>query len=164
MGLFSSVKRQSGASKMGGPVYDATIDHPGFGSTMGVDYLPTLLAPDPGGLLARRASHIFPVMNIVPAQHSPVTHWHAGTPYPGPPATVSVPVDVDSIRWWGRTGQGQLVWSQHTEFSADLPPALPQDLVQHVDVWQRFMGNYPSIARNRPPSFGDQTPVLNPNA
>jgi hypothetical protein len=147
----------------GGPVYDAQIDHPALGA-LGIDYLPTLLAPDPGGLLARMGSHVLPVDPVsVPVQRSPLTHWFRGFPYPGPPATVTVAIDVDSAKWWGRTGQGMLVWSSHTEaISADLPPAIPQDMVQHVDAWHTYMGGYPSIARNRPTAFGDQVPVLNP--
>ena len=96
-----------------------------------------------------------------PVQHSPLTNWNPGSPYPGPPATVwgdYHTIDRDSIRWWGRTGQGRLVWSESTEFSADLPPLLPQDLAQHVDNFQGFWGGYPSLSRNRPVAFGDQVP------
>ncbi len=158
-------KRHSGASKYGGPVYDATIDHPSiFPNPMGSDLLPILLAPDPGGLQADRGTARYHVQQIIPVQASPHTHWFQGFPYPGPPATVDYSYDTQSTRWWGRTGQGQLVWSGETEFSADLPPAIPQDMVQHIDFFQRFMGGYPSISRNRPASFGDSVPVLNPRA
>jgi len=55
-----------------------------------------------------------------------------------------------------------LVWSGETEFSANLVPAIPQDMAQHVDMWSYYLGDYPSIARNRPTAYGDQVPVLNP--
>jgi hypothetical protein len=149
----------------GGPVYDAEIDNPGLGAWgQGTDYLPILLSPDPGGILARAEVLTLPVKPLqTPLQHSPQWAWNVGSPYPGPPATVNVYVDFDSIRWWGRTGQGQLVWSGDVELSADLPPAIPQDMVQHVDNFNRFWGGFPSIARNRPPAFGDQVPVLSPS-
>lgn len=165
MGFFSRSKaRPSGASSKGGPVYDATVDHPAtYDTQWGTDGLPTAFAPDPGGLLARRPSIEFLVAPLeTPIQHSPATSWFQGTPYPGPPATVTVPVDLDSIRWWGRTGQGRLVWSEHTEFSGNLPPMIPQDMPQHLDVWQRLQAGYPSLSRNRPSSFGAQVPALNP--
>ncbi len=95
-------------------------------------------------------------------QHSPVTNWSPGTPYPGPPSRVWKYVDLDSIRYWGKTGQGKLVWSEQSEFSADLPPNIPQDMAQHIDAFQGFWGGYASMARNRPSAFGDQVPVLNP--
>lgn len=156
MRLFGRAKdRHTG----GGPVADAQIHHPGL---IGSDYLPILMAPDPAGLLARMGTHFLPVEYIGAQQHSPVTNWNPGSPYPGPPAHVNVPIDIDSMRWWGRTGQGQLVWSDAVHFTADLPPAIPQDMVQHVDNWSYFMGGYPSMARNRPSAFGDQVPVLNP--
>lgn len=168
MGMFSRTRRSPSGADMvhgGGPVYDAQIDHPGLGAyTAGHDYLPTLLAPDPGGLLARAAVYVLPVDAVdTPVQRSPLSHWFRGFPYPGPPATVNVYLDVDSAKWWGRTGQGQLVWSNHTEtISGDLPPAIPQDMVQHIDSWHTYMGGFPSIARNRPTAFGDSVPVLNP--
>ena len=128
------------------------------------DYLPTTFAPDPGGQIARSDSlqyHVSPLET--PVQHSPPAYWNPGAPYPGPPANQQVYVDHESAKWWGRTGQGQLVWSAQGEFSADLPPMVPADLLQHLDTWQRFMGGYPSLARNRPPAFGTQVPVLNPS-
>ena len=127
------------------------------------DYLPGLIAPDPGGTEARAEVLTLLVEPLeTPVQHSPISNWNPGSPYPGPPATVPIYVDFDSARWWGRTGQGQLVWSETLELSADLPPQIPFDLVQHIDTFQNFWGQYPLIARNRPPAFGDQTPVLNP--
>jgi hypothetical protein len=163
VGLFSR-KHPTVSGQAGGPTYDATIDHPGvYANALGVDYLPAPFAPDPGGVLARRPSVEFLVVPLeTPIQHSPATSWFQGTPYPGPPATVTVPIDMDSQRWWGRTGQGRLVWSEDVILSADLPPALPQDLPQHIDTFQRFWGGFPSIVRNRPAAFGNQAPVLNP--
>ncbi len=140
------------------PQADAQVDHPApFGSWIEQDHIPFLLAPDPGGVAPRAGVHEFMVEAVgTPIQHSPLTNWNPGSPYPGPPATVWAYVDADSARWWGRTGQGRLVWSEQTEFSADLPPMLPQDLAQHVDNFQGFWGGYPSLARNRPSAFGDQ--------
>jgi hypothetical protein len=157
VGLFSLKRRPNDVGKGGGPVADATIEHPPqFEYRTWSPNLPGPLAPDPGGLLARMATGIFPVMSTVPQQRSPQTNW-----LPGRPLVVDVAIDFDSIRWWGR-GPGQMVWSNHTEeISANLPAALPE-LVQHYDVWQRFWGGYPSLARNRPPTFGDQVPLLNP--
>jgi hypothetical protein len=149
-----------------GPTADAEIDHPyPWGEWHEQDLVPLLVAPDPGGVAPRAGSfelHVSPL--DTPVQHSPITNWNPGTPYPGPPATVHHYVDFDSRRWWGKTGQGRLVWSERTEFSADLPPNIPQDMAQHLDAWQYFMGGYPSINRNRPAAFGDQVPTLNPNA
>ena len=122
-----------------------------MGEYIGVDYLPTLMAPDPGGIGPHAASFELLVLSVdTPVQHSPITNWNPGSPYPGPPATVHHYVDMDSAKWWGRTGQGQLVWSNHTEQIGELPPMLPADLVQHVDTWQSLWAGYPSIARNRP--------------
>lgn len=152
------------AGTPGGPQADAVIDHPPpFGTVIELDYLPTLLAPDPGGV-APRAGTLIPYVEALqtPVQHSPVTNWSPGTPYPGPPAQVVKYVDIDSMRWWGRTGQGQLIWSGETEFSGDLVPSIPQDMVQHIDNWSLYLGGFPNIARNRPPAFGDQTPTFNP--
>lgn len=147
-----------------GPAADAVIDHPApMGHMIEADHVPFLLAPDPGGVAPRAGTVEFLVEPLsTPVQHSPLTNWSPGTPYPGPPASVNIYVDLDSKNWWGRTGQGQLVWSTHTEFSADLPPLIPQDMVQHIDNFQGFWGGYPSMARNRPSAFGDQVPVLNP--
>lgn len=149
-----------------GPNADAVMDHPQpYGATIEVDHVPFLLAPDPGGVAPRAGSVEALVEPLqTPVQHSPLTSWSQGTPYPGPPARVTVYVDQDSRRWWGRTGQGRLVWSERTEFSADLPPMIPWDLPQHLDNFQGFWGGYPSIARSRPPAFGDQVPVLDPSA
>lgn len=122
------------------------------------DYLPFWFAPDPAGIVPAAESATFLVEHIVPVQHSPVTSWSMGTPYPGPAALVHKYVD-DSARYWGRMGQGAINW-EAGEISPDLPPMLPQDLYQHIDTWQYFAGGYPSIARNRPTAFGDQVPVL----
>jgi hypothetical protein len=125
--------------------------------------LPTLMAPDPGGLLARRASHVMNVLPLeTPVQHSPQWSWSPGTPYPGPPAVMTINVDVDSANWWGRTGQGHTIWSDGHEISADLPPAIPFDMAQHFGTWHFFQGGYASMDRNRPPAFGDQVPTFNP--
>lgn len=147
-----------------GPEADAIMDHPGpEGRFIDVETIPLWIAPDPGGVAPRAGSHDFVVAAPdTPVQHSPVTNWNPGSPYPGPPARVTKYIDLDSMRWWGRTGQGQLVWSEQTEFSGDLPPNIPQDIVQHVDTWQKYMGGYPNIARNRPAAFGDQVPLFNP--
>lgn len=126
-------------------------------------FLPGMLADTPAGIQARRETLELPVMYVTAQQHSPATAWNQGSPYPGPPATVQISVDYDSARWWGRTGQGQLTWSSSVVFSANLPPALPWDLPQHIDVWQDYMGGYPSIARTRPTAFGDLVPVLRPS-
>ena len=158
MGLRRWVQASSG------PTADATIDHPASqGAWIEVDHLPLLIAPDPGGVAPRAASTELLVLSPeTPVQHSPITNWNPGSPYPGPPARVWKYIDLDSIRYWGKTGQGQLVWSQQAEFSADLPPNIPQDMPQHIDAFQRFWGGFPSMARNRPTAFGDQVPVLNP--
>jgi len=153
----------------GGPQADAVIDHPApQGLWIEQEQIPLLIAPDPGGVLPRAGSVEFLVAAPeTPVQHSPITNWSPGTPYPGPPARVwgdYHTVDYDSIRWWGRTGQGQLVWSERTEFSADVPPAIPFDMPQHIDNFQRFWGGYPSIVRNRPTAFGDQVTAFNPAA
>lgn len=147
-----------------GPQADAVIDHPSpAGEWIEVDHLPMLLAPDPGGVAPRAGSFEFLVDPVgTPMQHSPITNWSPGTPYPGNPARVHKFVDLDSIKWWGRCGQGQLVWSAQTAFGAELPPLIPQDMVQHIDTFQGFWGGYRSMARNRPTAFGDQVPVLNP--
>lgn len=147
-----------------GPTSDAIIDHPApEGQWIEQDHIPFLLAPDPGGVAPVAGSVEFAVEPLsTPVQHSPITNWSPGTPYPGPPARVWKYVDLQSAKWWGRTGQGQLVWSQQTEFSGDLPPQQLQGLAQHIDVWQRFAGGYASIARNRPSAFGDQVPQLAP--
>lgn len=150
-----------------GPTADAIIDHPApQGAWIEQEFVPLWIAPDPGGIAPRagveQVIHVQPLQT--PLQHSPLTNWNPGSPYPGPPARVDKYVDLDSMRWWGKTGQGQLVWSNHTEFSADLPPLIPQDMVQHIDNFQRFWGGYASMARNRPSAFGDQVPVLNPIA
>jgi len=151
------------------PGADATIDHPApQGMWIEVDNVPLLLAPDPGGVLPRAGSLEFLVeAPATPVQHSPITNWSPGTPYPGPPARVwgdYHTADYDSIRWWGKTGQGRLVWSEQTEFSGDLPPMIPFDMPQHLDNFQGFWGGYAPIARNRPTAFGDQVAVLNPLA
>jgi len=145
---------------------DATIDHPQpQGMWIEAEHIPLWLAPDPGGIAPRAGTLHFEVEALgTPVQHSPITNWNPGSPYPGPVATVDKYVDLDSVRWWGRTGQGQLVWSGETEFAADLPPAIPFDMPQHIDTFQRFWGGYPSIARNRPTAFGDQVTTLNPAA
>lgn len=149
-----------------GPQADAVIDHPApMGHWIEQDHVPLLIAPDPGGVAPRAGSFEFLVDPVgTPVQHAPITNWSPGTPYPGPPARVHRYVDMDSMRWWGRTGQGQLVWSAQTAFSADLPPNIPQDMVQHLDTFQGFWGGYPSLARNRPSAFGDQVPQFNPMA
>lgn len=161
-GLGLAVRRWVAASFDPGrsPVADATLDHPApIGAWIEQDHIPFLLAPDPGGIAPRAGVAEFMVDSVsTPLQHSPPTHWNPGSPYPGPPATVWKYVDTDSMRWWGKTGQGRLVWSEQTEFSADLPPLLPQDLAQHLDNFQGFWGGYRSIPRNRPPAFGDQVP------
>ncbi len=126
-------------------------------------YLPMPFGADPGGIIADSDSlqyHVSPLET--PVQSSPVAYWNPGLPYPGPPANQQVYIDHSSRRWWGRCGQGQLVWSAEPEFSGDLPPNIPQDMVQHIDTWHRFAGGFPSIARNRPPAFGDQVPQFNP--
>lgn len=132
-------------------------------------YLPGFgVATDPAGIEPQRESVELLVHAqdssgaAIPVQKSPSWSWYTGTPYPGPPATVWKHADFNSRDWWGRTGQGQLVWSEQTEAMPPAPPAVPTDLLQHIDVWQRFQGGYPSIARNRPPTFGDQVPVFNP--
>lgn len=129
------------------------------------DYLPGFgFAPDPAGIIAQAESVVMLVEPLqTPIQHSPDTSWSQGTPYPGPPAVDTKYIDHSSMRWWGRMGQGMLIWSGETEFSAEIQPAIPQDMAQHVDVFQNFMGGYPSIARNRPHAYGDQVPVLNPS-
>lgn len=162
-GLLGLRRRWVPASNEG-PEADATVDHPGpAGVWIEADGVPFLIAPDPGGVAPRAAAHEFLVAAPSTAvQHSPLTNWSPGTPYPGPPATVWKYVDIDSIKWWGRTGQGRLVWSEHTEFDANLPPQIPFDMPQHVDNFQRFWGGYPSMARNRPSAYGDSVPVLNP--
>lgn len=147
------------------PQADAVIDHPApQGTLIEVDNVPMLLAPDPGGVAPRAGVVEFLVEPLgTPMQHAPITNWSPGTPYPGPPARIPDRyVDLDSAKWWGRTGQGKLIWSGETEFSADVVAAIPQDMLQHIDNWQLFMGGYPSIARNRPSAFGDAVPVFNP--
>lgn len=160
MGL--SVRRWVQASS--GPTADAVIDHPSpIGEWIEVEHVPLLLSPDPGGVAPHAGAHeLLLSFEGTPVQHSPLTNWNPGSPYPGPPSRVWKYVDTDSMRWWGKTGQGRLVWSEQTEFSGDLPPNIPQDMAQHVDNWSRFMGGFPSIARNRPSAFGDQVPVLSP--
>lgn len=126
-------------------------------------YLPMMFGADPGGIIARSDSvqyHVTPLET--PVQHSPVTNWNPGSPYPGPPAVQQVYIDYDSARWWGRMGQGQLVWSDHTEHTGEVASPIPQDMLQHIDVWQRFMGGFPSISRNRPSPFGEQVPSFDP--
>lgn len=164
-GLLGLMRRWVPASN-DGPEADATIDHPGpAGAWIEADGVPFLLAPDPGGVAPRAGAHEFLVLHPdTPVQHSPITNWNPGSPYPGKPARVWKYVDNDSAKWWGRTGQGQLVWSNHTEFGGELPPLIPFDLPQHIDNFQRFWGGYPSMARNRPSAYGDQVPVLNPVA
>lgn len=125
------------------------------------DYLAGPIADTPAGLQARRETLELPVMCAAPVQHSPQTSWSQGTPYPGPPATVQVSVDYDSARWWG-VGNGVSVWSGSVIFSPDLPPAVPADLLQHIDVWRYYQGGYPSIGRNRPTAFGDLVPIFSP--
>lgn len=151
-------------SSGGGPTADAYIDHPApAGSVIEVDNLPLMIAPDPGGIAPRAGVIEYLVEPLAtPVQHSPITNWNPGSPYPGPAARISDRyIDLDSAKWWGRTGQGRLVWSQNTEFG-DMPPAIPQDMLQHIDNFQGFWGGYPSIARNRPASAGAQVPVFNP--
>ena len=152
-------------SASSGPVADDVIDHPNPGGEwVEADLIPIWLAPDPGGIAPRAGSLEFLVESPdTPVQHSPITNWSPGTPYPGPAARVTKYIDLDSAKWWGRTGQGQLVWSEHTEFSGDLPPNIPQDMSQHIATWSLFQGGYPSIARNRPSAFGDQVPQLSPS-
>lgn len=117
-----------------------------------------MIAPDAGGITARASVPEFPVAYTVPVSQSPPTAWHAGTPYPGPFATVQKYVDVDSIRWWG---QGfQVNWSAG-QFPI-LASALPTDLNEHVDVFGGFAGGYPSFGRHAPQSFGNQVPLFNP--
>lgn len=154
------------ASTNYGPQSDATIDHPNpLGAWNEVDNVPLLIAPDPGGVQPRAHSVEFLLdFSDVAVQHSPLTNWNPGSPYPGPPSRVWKYIDLDSIRFWGKTGQGRLVWSEQTEFSADIPSPIPQDMPQHIDNFSRFWGGYPSLARNRPSAFGDQVPVFNPNA
>lgn len=162
--LFGLPRRWVSASGEG-PEADATIDHPApEGAWIEQEFVPLWIAPDPGGVAPRAGTLEFLVESPdTPVQHSPITNWNPGSPYPGPPAKTIKYVDLDSARWWGRTGQGQLVWSNETEFSADLPPLIPQDMPQHIDAFQRFWGGYASIARNRPSAFGDQVPVMNPS-
>lgn len=162
MGFGTVTRRWRPASS--GPTADPVIDHPlPSGEWIEQGPTPLWLAPDPGGVAPRAGSLELAVEPLdTPIQHSPPAYWNQGSPYPGPPARVFKYVDLDSAKWWGRTGQGRLVWSQQTEFSGDLPPNLPQDLAQHIDVWQRFAGGYPSISRNRPAAFGDQVPQFNP--
>lgn len=136
---------------------------PAFSNYAFADYLPMPFAPDPGGQIAQSSSQQYHVTPLeTPVQHSPPAYWNPGAPYPGPPANQVVYVDFDSRKWWGRTGQGQLVWSEQVEFG-ELPPNIPQDMLQHIDTFQRFWGGFPSMARNRPAAFGDQVPVLNPS-
>lgn len=165
-GLGLAIRKWVAASSVNGPQADPIIDHPApQGAWIEQEHIPFILAPDPGGVAPRAGTQqVNHVLYTVPLQHSPTWAWNPGSPYPGPPSRVDKYVDWDSIRWWGRTGQGQLVWSAHTEFSSDLPPLTPQDLVQHIDNFQRFWGGFPSMARNRPSAFGDQVPVLNPVA
>lgn len=146
------------------PQADAVLDHPPpMGQWIEADHVPFLLAPDPGGVAPQAGSVELLVSPLqTPVQHAPITNWSPGTPYPGPPARVHKYIDLDSAKWWGRTGQGQLVWSEHTEFSANLPPNIPQDMFQHLDNFQGFWGGYPNIARNRPSAWSDQVPTANP--
>lgn len=149
----------------GGPTADASIEHPPpQGAWIEADHIPLLIAPDPGGVAPRAGTLHFLVEPLeTPVQHSPTNAWSRGVPYPGPPARVDLYVDLDSAKWWGRTGQGQLVWSNHTgAISADLPSPIPSDMVQHVDYWSKFAGGYPPLARNRPSAFGDVVPAFNP--
>lgn len=150
----------------GGAYLEETAGHIGLAFA---GYLPVPIAVDPGGLQARRQTLELLVEPIdsngapIPVQHSPQAYWNQGSPYPGPPATVQYSHDYDSQRFWGRMGQGILCWSEHQpEISGDLPGAIPQDMAQHLDVFQRFMGGFANIARNRPSSFGDQVATLDP--
>lgn len=130
------------------------------------DYLPVPFAADPGGMIPNRDSmeyHSSPEMLDTPIQRSPPAYWNPGLPYPGPPASQQLFVDYDSRKWWGRMGQGALVWSGQGEITADLPPMVPMDTLQHLDTFQRFWGGFPSMARNRPPAFGSQVPIFNPS-
>ncbi len=164
-GLGLTMRRRWVAASDNGPQADAVIDHPGPQGHWieQPDGVPFLIAPDPGGVAPRAGTLEFLVEPLsTPVQHSPITNWNPGSPYPGPPATVNKYIDLDSVKWWGRTGQGQLIWSGSTEFNADLPPLIPQDMAQHIDNFQGFWGGYPSMARNRPAAFGDQVPALNP--
>src|SRR5438105_12465282 len=83
--------------------------------------LPHFIAPDPGGLLAEADSLVLLVEPLAtPVGHSPATSWSQGTPYPGPEATVNIYMDFQSPKWWGRMGQGQLVWSGENEFVGEM--------------------------------------------
>lgn len=160
--LKASADRAGGTSGA-----DAVIDHPQpMGQLIEVDNLPLLLAPDPGGVAPRAGVHEFLVEPIQTGmQHSPITNWNPGTPYPGPPARIPDRyVDLDSIKWWGKTGQGKLIWSENSEYAGELVPSIPQDMFQHIDQFQKYWGGYPSLARNRPTAYGDQVPVMNPLA
>lgn len=124
-------------------------------------YLPFVIATDPGGYITHGGTATYPVEQIVPVQHSPAWSWSVGTPYPGPAAQVTPYIDTDAARYWGRMGQGATVWTTPANLiTPNLPPNLPQDLYQHIGAFNSFQGGYPSIARNRPTSFGDQVPQL----
>jgi hypothetical protein len=125
-------------------------------------YLAAPFAPTPAGLAPRMEVRELPVVPVVAVNHSPDTAFAPGIPLPGPPAVATVFIDYDSMRWWGGDAGVGAVWSQQAVFTDDVPPALPESLVQHIDVWQRFWGGYPSLDRNRPPAFGDQVAPLNP--
>jgi hypothetical protein len=146
------------------PQADAIVDHPApDGNWLESEGVPFWIAPDPGGIAPFAGVQEFLVESPqTPVQHSPITNWNPGSPYPGPPAKVFKYVDLESMRWWGRTGQGQLVWSEPGTELGIVPAAIPWDLPQHIDVFQPFWGGYPSMARNRPPAFGDQVATLNP--
>src|SRR4051812_5071189 len=85
-----------------GPQADAAIDHPDpQGHWIEAEHIPLLIAPDPGGVAPRAGSMEFLVESPgTSVQHSPLTNWNPGSPYPGPPARVHKYVDFDSVRFW----------------------------------------------------------------
>src|SRR5882724_6308998 len=109
------------------------------------DFIAPMIAPDPGGILARADVREYIVEPLqTPIQRSPPSHWFRGWPLPGPFATVPVYVDYDSIKWWG---QGyRTLWSRPGVL-AELPSMLPFDLPQHIDAWHvTDIGRNPNIA------------------
>lgn len=136
------------------------------GMFSGADLVGPLIAPDMGGQIPDAAYEEFPVLPLAPIQNSPPSDTVRapggyGIPAPGPPATVWVRDDIDSVRWWG--GAANTTEWPDPIFPVLAPPNIPSDTGEHFSSWEDFAGGYPPIARNAPPSFGYNLPDFNPN-
>lgn len=139
----------------------------------GADIVAPFLAPDPGGLIPRASYDEFYVAPIAPVTQAPHSDQVRvpdgyGEPLYGPPATAFWRHDLDSRDWWGGTAQ-EVLWPEpllSSETALMKKVLVPSDLYAHVTPefhHYDYLGAFPPISRNPPPSPGAVIPPFDPN-